>query len=203
MSQSPQECHGLQRHLWDQVVKAHGYPEGYEGKDTDATFNQPHHHSISLFHALQKIVDGDTKYAGTKIEMARDPVYLRDAFKLVSTGYVGVEDEKNPNVRRVEISAMVYPEDTSFISAAKKSDESEEERKSSKMAVKTEARIPVMFMTNINKKELKDLSVTRHYQADKPSRVYAGMTNRVLETLPQDIVNFLYDGTLPAEPKLN
>ena len=61
------------------------------------------------------------------------------------------------------------------------------------MAVMTDANIPVVYTT-------KNGSVTRHYQEALPMYKHKGMTNRLLSTLVDDMLTFLVNGTLPAEP---
>lgn len=192
MSQSPQACHDLQRVVWDNIVAVHGYPEGFEeGKDTDAIFNQPFHHLIPLQHAIRALLKADPLGESYTITAEKDQGYDRTKFTLTSKAYMNVDDGKKKEVRSVDISHLVYPSDTTFITMPKKG-ESEDE-KAAKTPIKTEANIPVSFVAD-------GKSQTRHYQEGMPAHAYPGMTNRLLDSLPQDILDFLLE---PVRPVVN
>jgi hypothetical protein len=191
MSQTACRDHDCQRVLWDQVVKAYGYPKGYENKNVDDIFGRPFEHVIPLNHALEALSKRDDRAGGRTVAMNADYDYDRTRFELVSGAYVPIQSKDASLRLRVEVSNLVYSENTAFVSTPKKAGE---ETESGKTAIKFEPNIPVVFVHGTQ-------TWTRHYQPDRPMHLYAGMTNRLFETLPTDIMNFLIDGTLPPEIK--
>src|SRR5437763_8247428 len=120
MTQSPSHVHPIQQDLWDQVVKSHGYPTGYEGKRLDDGFNRPFHHIIAINHAVMELAKADERCAELEMVMRGDPTYERCKFQLMPSAYVTVQSGARRDLRIVEVSNLVYSQDITFVSTPKK-----------------------------------------------------------------------------------
>lgn len=195
MTQRQVTVHPMQVTLRDKIVDKFGdFETSFGTRYPEISQENPNHHALYLIHGVEETL----KVRGEEnvhLETIVFPGHLhRVVLSYKQKGYVAIEEsDTKPIQRAVVISLYVYPEELAFIGAPKEATE-DDARKTAKVPVKTEANIPIVFIED-------EKSTTRHYQENKPMTTYKGMTNRLIETLVDDIVAFLDKGVLPVDLK--